>query len=722
MTQSFFISKRAVLACALPVIAALACVLDASAAGAQTATHNAVGINSYATLDWARNRPFADMMKTARELMLIGAPSTPAPIDARGWPTTDAQTLVVNGLERIDGTYAFSCAGRVTLDVPMATVSDLQYNPVTNRTTASVRVSDPAMHSMVMRLTGTTGGVQDIRLMRPTQPGATTSYPEGQVFTDAFLDLVGRFELIRTMDWLATNSSFQISWSDRVLPSYASFNRHDDRYGWQGRGAAWEYVIMLANEAGKDVWINVPDLATDDYVRRLAQLFRDGSTIDGVTYPPLDPELDLYVEYSNELWNGFVDFEQAERNREAAIAEVAYGNSPLDFDGETSASIWQWRRVAKRGVEISNILRGVFGSTQMMRRIKPILAWQQDDGQGTGSAALDFVDRYYGAVHPGNATPYPVPWLFYGGGGSAYYGPERDRTDLTLSSVWSSATMDIDAWRAVLLRDAQLTLAYGLKRIAYEGGPSLEGDASADVKRAAWADPRMTTLFIAQHDAWSEMNGDLLAYFADADSSRAWGFVEEVVTPLVITPKLAAIDTLTSANRTRARSTMGQVLPLDRAGGVFDDCRPRWLATAYGGQATISLESARQTSEGRSQSDWLLYIVRNPTNEPMTATLRLDYERGTTDASVLVRVDGYPLHEIAVAGGGSATRTVVLGPGSHGLVLRASAGAFTLRRVVLTDAFASIAVPMQPPTALGALVLSLLACATLFARSHARRR
>jgi len=33
-----------------------------------------------------------------------------------------------------------------------------------------------------------------------------------------------------------------------------------------------KYVALLANQAGKDIWINIPASATDDYVRQLATL------------------------------------------------------------------------------------------------------------------------------------------------------------------------------------------------------------------------------------------------------------------------------------------------------------------------------------------------------------------------------------------------------------------------------------------------------------------
>ena len=128
---------------------------------------------------------------------------------------------------------------------------------------------------------------------------------------------------------------------------------------WEGRGAAWEYMVELANETGKDLWINVPERATDDYVNKLALLCKYGS--DGINpytgpqanpaWPPLNSNLKLYVEFSNEVWNTAGSFEQSQDNHNSAIAEVHAGGSPLNFDTDTNDWNWAWRRVAKRIVE-----------------------------------------------------------------------------------------------------------------------------------------------------------------------------------------------------------------------------------------------------------------------------------------------------------------------------------------------------------------------------------
>ena len=58
-------------------------------------------------------------------------------------------------------------------------------------------------------------------------------------------------------------------------------------------GVPYEDMIELCNETEKDMWINIPALATPQFVQSLAQLI---ST-------ELNPNLNVYVEYGNEDWN-----------------------------------------------------------------------------------------------------------------------------------------------------------------------------------------------------------------------------------------------------------------------------------------------------------------------------------------------------------------------------------------------------------------------------------
>src|SRR5262249_53007600 len=160
------------------------------------------------------------------------------------------------------------------------------------------------------------------------------------------------------------------------------------------------------------------------------------------------------------VWNG--SFSQCNENHDLAVAEVAAGNSPLDYDQLNDSAGWSyaWRRVAKRGTEISVIFREVFGDAQMMARIRPVLVWQQNQGHGTPMAEPTFLDASYNTGDGQHvATPHPPNWYFWGAGGSAYYNPDNGGT-LTSTSIWSSQTMDPAAFSTVCRADVDWTVAY----------------------------------------------------------------------------------------------------------------------------------------------------------------------------------------------------------------------------------------------------------------------
>ncbi|WP_435008125.1 hypothetical protein P12x_005399 [Tundrisphaera lichenicola] len=107
----------------------------------------------------------------------------------------------------------------------------------------------------------------------------------GRTFYQRYLDDLKPFSTLRIMDWQATNGSKQVNWSDRTA---------SQKFSYRGRGRIEEETACeLANLLGKDLWICIPALASDDYVRRLARLVDQH----------LDPRLRLYVEFSNEVWN-----------------------------------------------------------------------------------------------------------------------------------------------------------------------------------------------------------------------------------------------------------------------------------------------------------------------------------------------------------------------------------------------------------------------------------
>ena len=200
---------------------------------------------------------------------------------------------------------------------------------------------------------------------------------------------------------------------------------------------------------------------TTSYVYKLAQLIRYGS--DGVNpytgptanpvFPPLNPNLRLYLEVSNELWNPFgaafrqwfdinemmkVDARTAlgtptaddlvdTHARPTDFAILNFDNLSTARDGNgnfVSGNDWRMRKIILRVIQSSDIFRSVWGDGNMGTRVRTLYQWQYENQNNTASSPLKFVDDYFnngdGISHV--ATPHPVNHFIWGGGGATYYG------------------------------------------------------------------------------------------------------------------------------------------------------------------------------------------------------------------------------------------------------------------------------------------------------------
>ncbi len=491
-----------------------------------------VGVNLMQNYDWNRQSIFADLMKQARGWGSVAAPwDLAAPVDANGWPTADAAAIFLTNGVNIGGTYRLSYAGRATVS-PVASslaVRNAAYSTATNTSTADV-VVETAATQIVLAFRGTSGGVRNVRLIRP---GHTT-----ETFTRAFLDLMRPYSLIRTMDLMCTNGQTHVgygntvaNWSDRTPPTYATQNR---TFGGVRAGIAWEYVIDLANLLDKDLWVNVPDLGTDDYVRQLATLLRNR----------LEPERRIYLEYSNEVWNPA--FESHFANLRLAEAEVAAGGSNLNADGDTDHEHWGMRRTARRTREIEEIFRSVFGASAILTRVRPVLCGHFHLTE-TVTQGLDFLQRTYG---PARNILYAVccsQYLTLSPATSA-------RTDLTVDQIvaeWTATLPRVQGWAVTY---AGIARTYGLRLVGYEGGVMTLGAASNTAKVAANRDPRVRGIVSQLVTSFLAAGGETLCYFAAAtayDQYGTYGITDDVTH--LDTPKRQGLADVLAAPRPAAR-------------------------------------------------------------------------------------------------------------------------------------------------------------------------
>ncbi|MCX9156937.1 hypothetical protein OPU71_12455 [Niveibacterium sp. 24ML] len=538
-------------------------------------TQNYLGMNVWFAADWDGAFAFADAMKTARPWRNADWTGDVA-TDEYGWPLADASTVVFTGTgAQVNGTYKliFNGLADVSLLWVGGSVTNKVYDAATNTTTADVTFAAGDQRNslgLILRNTQRTAssatktGFTNLRLYRPGKPA------DGSVvYNPHFLNAIKKVHVVRMMDWTATNGNLVQHWADRMTPKH--FSRMAQSYKGPGGlsvpaenvglGVALEHQIRLCNEANVDCWINIPPAADDDFVRNMALTLRYGSdgtnpytsTQTNPVYPPLKPGLRVYLEYSNEIWNsagGFWGFHVIE-DIINSLANLLVTDHPVQIpSGGHYDQVWRYP--AFRTAQASDIFRTVYGDASMMNRVRPILMTQQGDGQATLSTALVWLERYGKRQSPERT----VNSYIYGAGGSGYYGPMVAEADRGNANVYFSAANFPPAENLRNFElDATWAAAYGVKRIAYEGGPSLDGYTETQANSIN-LDPRMQTAMIDTHNAWSARGGDLLVYYTLSGDWK-WGFTPDIFN--LDTPKFRALDQL--RNTQRAAYTYGQLLP-----------------------------------------------------------------------------------------------------------------------------------------------------------------
>ncbi|HEV2673823.1 MAG TPA: PA14 domain-containing protein [Aliidongia sp.] len=597
----------------------------------------------------------------------------PAPVAADGWPATDATLPLWTEAREPEGTYQVSFDGLAQVvdwqgvghfsvgGTAYGTVlpAGVGYDPASNRTSAQWTILAPAatggaylgfVSSQRSPAAAVGSGIANLHVMRPSARGSAASHPDGSLFTADLKRLVAGFTVIRLMDYLATDANNQRHWADRVTPLVASQYQTQPGYGWQGKGAAWEYGIELANETGKDLWINVPLQVDDDYVTRLAQLLRYGG--DGTNpyasaqaapvFPPLNANLRVYVEYSNELWNSA--FIMNQQNVTLALSAVAAGGSPLNYDGATDSRVLGQRRAAERTKEISDLFRTVWGDAGMMTRIRPVLEWQYGNAQAGAQNALGFLEAYWdnadGRQHV--ATPYPVSRFLWGGGG-AWYATLNDTSQPTVGGMFGSGiALDLPATTRM---DGDWARSFGLHETGYEGGffvgeSNLSSPAQNALQDAANIDPAAAAAETQSINLFFQYGGELPMVFTT--SSETYGMIYPTVHEQAL-PKLAGIAAATS--RIRPLPSVGLAVPatlnvVDAA--ISDGTLPSLgLLTATGDYVgwTVNLAAAGS------------YSIRTDAIAPGSQQILVD--------GALVGADGWSgalsagLHAIRIRNGGS---------------------------------------------------------------------
>ena len=318
---------------------------------------------------------------------------------------------------------------------------------------------------------------------------------EGQTFNDDFLQFLSDFECLRFMDWQRTNNSVLEKWADRASLDY--YTQATDK------GIAYEYIVELCNQLKKNAWICIPHRAEDDYVRQLASFL----------HTHLDPSLTIYLEYSNEVWNG--------------IFAQHYESAQMALESGYTGTEWEraWKWTAKRSADIFSIFEQEFGDDSHLVKIIPT---QAANSWLTNEIITFFNDPLY---NPTQVTADAIAIAPYFGGEVAQ--------DIVNEGLVSSITVP----EIVARMEASLPVTYEWMRlqkevanqhtldlICYEGGQHLVGiggneniDELTEKLIATNHHPDLQAVYCQYLDHWYENAGGLFAHFSSHDSYSKWG-------------------------------------------------------------------------------------------------------------------------------------------------------------------------------------------------------
>lgn len=470
-----------------------------------------LGLNLAGVRDWSSELVFVDAFQAARAWIsqAKGQPwgkGGPLDVDERGHlrslaPGQYAETIVCTGFEKLFPAGIFTCLydGDGDLDF----TGDAK---VSERQPGKLKVSiQPRQGTVFARITRT-NPKDPLRRLRLIMPGHETTY-EKQPFLPEFLERWQGFTAFRFMDWADTNNSKLVEWRDRPTP---------EDHSQAGKGVAIEYQIAFANTMNAAPWFCLPHRASDDFVRQHAQLVK----------ARLKPNLKIYLEYSNECWNG--QFEQARY--------CAAEGKKLQLSANAYEA--QIRYYSQRSVEVFKIWVEVLGQERLVRVIA-----MQAANPWTGTTALDWHDAYKQTDAIAIAPYFGHRW---GNPKTATKTVQMSTDDLIreLAQDVLQSKKHMEAYAAIAKKR-------NLQLLSYEAGQHLAGFGGAEnndqltkLFHAANRHPGMKQLYTDYLRHWNAVGGGLSCIFSSMGRFSkwgSWGLLEHAGQKLEETPKWQAV-------------------------------------------------------------------------------------------------------------------------------------------------------------------------------------
>lgn len=378
-------------------------------------------------------------------------------------------------------------------------------------------------------------------------------------FHPLLLQTLRPYRALRFMQWQGiVDDTSPESWAERSQLSDAIWSG-----GWD-QSPPLELIFELANVLQADPWVNLPYWAGDDYARRFAEL----------AHGRLAGSLSLYLEYSNEVWNGAYPY-SVYGNQIEAWAEARWPDATYPDGSPYSGFTKRMNYVGMRSAQICAIWKEVWGAdAARVRCVMPGGPWEfpasealacplyaaENGGQNcAGQMAAVAAAPYFGGYLNDNLNAdgghheQLLAWTQEPDGGLNSLFAELRTGDLLQSA--NAPDGALAAALAVARDNQRVADQYGLDLITYEAGQHLtplSGPGTScndwsndpacppyraiqDLYIAANRDPRMAELYADYLAGWRALGGRLFvhysAVFLPSGQYGSWGAKESVTQP-----------------------------------------------------------------------------------------------------------------------------------------------------------------------------------------------
>jgi hypothetical protein len=471
-------------------------------------TRPALGMNIGGVSYFDDQIVFLDLIKQSPDWGLNNGGIDP-PLDANGWPLSlpGGGAGVSFKVPAGGGAYVLLYEGTGTVQFFNGTVTS----------TAAGRIGvtlSGGENSMTITSTGAGSAyMRNLRLV-PLLNESNYANPSTGIFNETFRNRCGEFGCLRFMDFQQTNASPVTTWASRPQPTWFS--------QMQPGGSSLEYAIDLCNQVQADCWICIPHRATDDYILGAANLCRDR----------LSPNLRLYVEYSNEIWN----FSHGDEVQEMGVAYGIANGIPSQYPDEWDTRL---RYQALRSKQIFD----VFAAQMGLARIRRVLAGQMwdirieilVDHQINGVPAYTYCDYISIAPYVGGFWPfYDTSGTFEGNQSYvnlfAPYPTVYDAfTASTVAEIVQYVVADIPLQENILADIRDIATTRGKKLICYEAGQHLasngeqHGDLALQQKLDAAVRHSSMEACYSQYMQMVRQYSDQIVMFKLCEGFSVWG-------------------------------------------------------------------------------------------------------------------------------------------------------------------------------------------------------